>query len=97
MSGGSMNYLYSRVQDAEFHADSLERRAFRKHLQLVAEALRAIEWVDSGDSGPGDDTAAILACLNDGAVLETAIETAHEAAKDLRRVLEEACSGRRRG
>jgi hypothetical protein len=64
MSGGSMNYLYSKVLHcADFPLDTPEREAFAKHLKLVAQALHDIEWVDSGDYGPGDENAAIRACL----------------------------------
>ena len=64
MSGGSMNYLYSRLEyDANFSQDTPERRAFAKHLKLVAKALHDIEWVESGDYGKGDDTAARLCWL----------------------------------
>ena len=64
MSGGSMNYLYAKVLHcADFPLDTPEREAFAKHLKLVAQALHDIEWVDSGDYGPGDENAAIRACL----------------------------------
>lgn len=90
-----MDYLYSKLEcDANFRADTPERKAFAKHLQLVAEALHDIEWVDSGDYGPGDDTAAIRACLSNGAALEAAVEAAHEARKALTEELERACSER---
>ena len=95
MSGGSMNYLYSKLEyDATFRTDTPERKAFAKHLQRVAKALHDIEWVDSSDYGPGDENDAIRACLGDALVLEAAIEQAHEAAKVLRAELERACSGR---
>lgn len=95
MSGGSMNYISVRLEhEAIFTLDTPERRAFAKHLKLVVKALHDIEWVDSGDSGKGDDSAAIRACLSDGAVLEAAIETAHEARKQLSAELERACGGR---
>lgn len=94
MSGGSMNYLYARLDYAKFDADTPERRAFKRHLALVAKALHDIEWVDSGDSAPGDENAAIRACLSDGAVLEAVIERAHEAHRDLTAELERACRGR---
>ena len=65
MSGGSMNYLYSKVlHQSEFALDTPEREAFAAHLKLVAQALHDIEWVDSGDYGPGDENAAIRACLS---------------------------------
>lgn len=94
MSGGSMNYLYSKLEyEATFVENTPERRAFAKHLKLVAKALHDIEWVDSCDYGPGDDAEAIRACLSAGATLEAAIEAAHEAQKALRAELERACSG----
>lgn len=91
MSGGSLDYVYSRVESISFPADTPERRAFLAHLQLVAKALHDIEWVDSCDYGPGDENAAIRACVGDGRVLDAAIERAHEAAKELRAELERAC------
>ena len=95
MSGGSMNYLYSKLEcDANFREDTPERRAFAKHLKLVAKALHDIEWVDSGDYGHGRDAEAIRACLSSGATLEAAVEAAHEAHKALTAELERACSGR---
>lgn len=64
MSGGSMNYLYSKLlYQADFECNTPERVEFAAHLELVAKALHDIEWVDSGDYGPGDETAAILACI----------------------------------
>lgn len=64
MSGGSMQYLYRRLLDeVDFACDTPERKAFAAHLELVAKALHDIEWVDSGDYGPGDENAAIRACL----------------------------------
>jgi len=65
-----MEYLYQRVRDVLFDTSTPERKAFAKHLQLVAKALHDIEWVDSGDYGLGDENDAIRACLGGGAVLE---------------------------
>jgi hypothetical protein len=97
MSGGSMNYLFSKLEyEATFIQDTPERRAFAKHLKLVAKALHDIEWVDSGDSSPGKETDAILACLCEGEILETVIEEAHEARKALTAALERACSGKQK-
>ena len=61
--GGSMDYLYRKVMDAEFDEDTPERKAFAAHLKLVAKALHDIEWVDSCDYGPGDENESIRACL----------------------------------
>ena len=64
MSGGSMNYLYSKIQDAEFDLTTPERIAFKRHLNLVAEACKAIEWVDSGDNSEGSEIEFIAKCIN---------------------------------
>ena len=86
MSGGSMDYLYSKVEDASFTHSSSERKAFAKHLRFVAKALRAIEWNDSGD---GDDSEhdAIMACITPSCVIEEAIESAQQAKAELEAVL----------
>lgn len=91
MSGGSLDYVYGRVESIRFDAHTPERAAFAAHLKRVAKALHDIEWVDSGDYGPGDESEAIRACVGDSAVLDAAIERAHEAAKALRAELERAC------
>lgn len=84
MSGGSMNYLYSKLDyDATFHTNTPERRAFRQHLVKVAKALHDIEWVDSGDYRTGDENAAIRACLSSEQLLESVIEQAKESLKNL--------------
>jgi len=99
MSGGSYDYAFGKVVDM---ADSLSevksrntplRRAFAKHLRLVAEAMHDIEWVDSGDCGLGDEVAAIEAVLGkDVQVLELAeaIADAETANTSLQNVLAKA-------
>jgi hypothetical protein len=89
MSGGSMNYLYSKLEcNATFPANTPERRAFKEHLVKVVKALHDIEWVDSCDYGPGDENAAIRACLSSEQLLESVIEQAEEALTNLRAELE---------
>jgi len=76
MSGGAYNYTYMRVLDfaealesgqdierGEGEARPLTplRLAFATHLRKVAEALRAIEWEDSGDGA--DDNGEMMAVL----------------------------------
>jgi hypothetical protein len=69
MSGGSMNYLYSYLlNNATFHTDTPQRKAFMEHLKLVAKALHDIEWVDSWDYGPGCEDEAIEACIKNSKV-----------------------------
>ena len=57
-----MGYLYIKVDEAEFELNTPLRKKFKKHLEKVAEALRAIEWNDSGD-GAGSEEDMIMACL----------------------------------
>jgi hypothetical protein len=67
MSGGSLDYIYYRVEDvAETIKDRAEtplQKAFAEHLLKVAKALHDVEWVFSGDYGEGDDAEAIKAVL----------------------------------
>ena len=94
MSGGSMNYLYSKLEyDANFQCDTPERRAFKAHLALVAKALHDIEWVDSGDYGPGDENKAIRACIARDGVLQASIKQAEEAIENLSREIKFAKKG----
>ena len=58
MSGGSWDYLYSRIEDAgdRLVGSKCVKRATLGRLMLrVAEAMHAIEWVDSCDWGQGDE------------------------------------------
>lgn len=68
MSGGSYDYAYFKVQDMAEEILVREktselRREFARHMLDVAEAMKAIEWVDSGDFGPGDEVEAIKKAL----------------------------------
>ncbi len=78
MSGGSMDYLYSKIEYAEFKENTILRRAMRRHLGKVAAALKAIEWNDSDDGADNEDEL-IRACLADGAELEQAKIELHAA------------------
>ncbi len=70
MSGGSWDYFcYKLTEVAEQlqqDKDAL-RRAFGDHLVKCADAMHAIEWVDSGDFGRDDDREPIAAALGDNA------------------------------
>jgi hypothetical protein len=67
MSGGSMNYLYRKLLwECDFDESTPLRVAFSRHLVKVAAALKAVEWVDSGDWGPGDEDGPILEVLGSG-------------------------------
>jgi hypothetical protein len=95
MSGGSMDYFFGRVRDV---ADSMDtasplRRAFVAHLMLVSQALHDIEWVDSCDYGPGDENAAIRACLPPGAEAAAAADALRDAMRDAEAVLARLTEG----
>lgn len=91
MSGGSMNYFYARLEEeANFLENTPERKAFARHLSLIAKALHDIEWVDSHDYARGDENEAILACIGQGAVLEAAIERAKYTLSELQAVVSQA-------
>jgi len=89
MSGGSMDYFYSRVEDVAYNlrATTVGRRALKKHLEKLALALKAVEWNDSGD---GDDQEAelIRACVGPSRVLDTAVEDAQECIRTLQQEIE---------
>jgi hypothetical protein len=88
MSGGSMNYLYSVVWGITFDTYSPERKAFRKHLMLVAKALRSIEWNDSGD-GDDDEVPNIMACISKTDVLKAVLDDALRVQRELNKVLQD--------
>lgn len=78
-----MGYLYKEVANANFEEYTPERRAFRRHLSKVAEALHRIELKDSGDGDHGE-AQAIRACLNPNDVLSTLLTEARELEEQLR-------------
>lgn len=63
MSGGTYNYFYHKLSDfaSEIYGQhkNPRRAAFAKLMSICAEAAHDIEWVDSGDYGPGDEHEAI--------------------------------------
>jgi len=84
MSGGSMDYFYSHVEDAadKFKLDTGPRLAIRSHMLKLAKALRAIEWNDSGD-GDDQEEELIIACLAPKEVLATTISEAKRILEEL--------------
>lgn len=67
MSGGFYEYadykLRSFIGEFAAEANTPLRKAFLTHLIDVAEAIHDIEWVDSGDYGPGDENESIKKVL----------------------------------
>jgi len=82
MSGGSMDYLCYKVEEASFALITPERKAFKKHLHLISKALKAIEWNDSFD-GANDEEELIRKCLGEGVVLDACVEDALRALREL--------------
>jgi hypothetical protein len=93
MSGGEYRYAsYGHVSNfaGEMRRGGPEREAFRKLLYRVSDAMRAVEWHDSGDSGEDEELAAIRECLSAEAVLAEAVVQAESAAAKLAELLREA-------
>lgn len=91
MSGGSWEYLCYKVQDAAFklcQSNNAQRKAFGKHLALVAEALHDIEWVDSCDKSPGDEFKSIMKCIKNQDVLNSSVDDAKDMIKRLEDIIE---------
>ena len=96
MSGGSWDYFYRSLDDVSerliVSKDPL-RRAFGKHLKECAKAMQAIEWVDSNDCSPPDDSDAIRKALGrDAPALELREATleAIRARDELAQLIEKA-------
>ena len=91
MSGGSLDYVCYKVDDAidtiEKRATTVLQKAFAKHLKDVAKALHDLEWVYSGDYSDGDDVEALRKVVNKEMELEAATNNARIALKQLQDVL----------
>jgi hypothetical protein len=109
MSGGSYSRAYQGTQDMAIcmllgcTADDMPvdtsctyRDWFAKHLVLVAHAMKAVEWEDSGDTGEEDTRKAIVAVMehshdmHDLTVYREAIEDAMDrTGEDLAKLLDD--------
>lgn len=98
MSGGSLDYVYGRVDDAAQNIMSRSRnplhRAFAKHLIKVSKALHDLEWVYSGDCSEPDEEEAIRAVLHPSAEIESAKEDAEIALHNLEKAIKNAPAGK---
>lgn len=87
MSGGSLDYGSHKIDDIASmiasRATTTLHRAFIGHLRKVSEAVHALEWMFSCDTGPGDEVAAIEACLPKDACLRQAVDDAMAAREAL--------------
>ena len=97
MSGGAYNYAYDRVDQFAHDmlrrrgTNSLDRKVFSMLLMKVAEAMRVVEWVDSGDGG--DETAAIRDCFSEAHFRLEMIKAATEEAKEIHEKLGKLLEG----
>ena len=71
MSGGSLDYIYYKVDEAADSIDSRTEnplyRAFAEHLRMVSVALHDVEWEFSGDYGEGEAEEMVKKVLGDSA------------------------------
>ena len=91
MSGGSLDYVCYKVDDAidtiEKRATTVLQKAFAKHLKDVAKALHDLEWVYSGDYSEGQEVESLRKVVNKEMELKAATEQAEFALKQLKDVL----------
>ena len=91
MSGGSLDYVCYKVDDAidtiEKRATTVLQKAFAKHLKDVAKALHDLEWVYSGDYSEGQEVESLRKVINKELELKAATEQAEFALKQLKDVL----------
>ena len=89
MSGGSWSYIGRQlrpVSDRLRLENSPLRRVLGRHMELVAEAMHQIEWVDSGDNSSPADTNAIKAVFDDLAATKELEEILTETIAALKRL-----------
>jgi hypothetical protein len=91
MSGGSLDYVYHKIDSAieEIRCRSKRpiHRAFCKHLEDVSKALYYLEMVLSGDCSSPEEEPYISAVLSEGAVIEQCLDEAKAAIKELTEVV----------
>ena len=87
MSGGSLNYAYSQVENAAYElmrrGETNLHKAFAVHLMKCAKALHDVEWVLSSDYSHGDEVEAIRAVISRSDEIEQAKETARQLIAEL--------------
>jgi hypothetical protein len=95
MSGGSLNYLYTTVEEAAMTIRQRSRQdpwflAFADHLNLVAKALHDVEWALSFDYSTAQAYPAIQACVPSHADIRFLLAHAEETLHTLRVHLDQA-------
>lgn len=108
MSGGSLDYVYSRVHDAastiraeagsEYVTDEAPNakhllRSFSKYLVKIADVLHDTEWFLSGDIGWEDCEKTIKKILTPTEELKHIREDAKDILKELKTTIERSENG----
>ncbi len=91
MSGGSWDYVCFRFNDLAERLSNDRRlalRAMAPHVERLAVAMHAIEWVDSGDHVHPHEEEPIRAFLDGFGSHD--VQFAHVMAQDLRTQIEQA-------
>ncbi len=91
MSGGSLDYICYKIDDAvdtiEKRATTTLQKAFAQHLKDVAKALHDLEWVFSGDYCEGQEIDSLRKVVNKEMELNAATKQAQIALEQLKSVL----------
>lgn len=91
MSGGSLDYVYDKVEDAAGNVRGRGTRsehfAFADHLEKVAKALHDFEWMLSSDTSPGSEIPAIMEVITKQSLLIAATDRLQAAIRDANTVL----------
>jgi glutaminase len=95
MSGGSLDYIYFKVESAaydiakeSFTNKIPELKAFKDHLVKVAEVLHDVEWFLSGDYAEETMVESIKKLLSEEQVLDSVVKEAEEISIKLKNQLE---------
>ena len=85
MSGGSLDYVYFKVESAahdiareSFTNKIPELKAFKDHLVKVAEVLHDVEWFLSGDYAEETMVKSIKKLLSEEQVLDSVVKEAED-------------------
>lgn len=91
MSGGSLDYVYGRLNDAvseiKRRATTPLQKAFAEHLNDVSMALYDLEMLYSGDFGEGDEVESLSKCVSKSMVLDTIVKDAEAILVELQNAL----------
>ncbi len=91
MSGGSLDYVYSRLNDAVIEikrrATTPLQKAFAEHLNDVSMALYDLEMLYSGDFSDGDEIESLMKVVSKDLVLDTIVKDAEVILVDLQNAL----------